>query len=332
MHQRHAPCMDLAPHPKAPESPRRARHVVLGSGQIGAALARHLRDLGHEVVSVRRSTKGAPDGVQAVVGDVADPGFAARIGRDADVLYHVMNPAYHRWPAELPGLTDGALRAAEASGARLVVLDNLYAFGRTGGAPMREDGPQIPCSEKGALRKAMAERLLAAHAAGRARVTIARPSDFVGPEIVQAHLGARFFERILAGKTGECMGDPSLPHAFSYGPDVVAALAVLGADDRALGRAWHLPTGPARSMRDWAEAFGVALGRPVRVAGVPRWAVRLMGVFSPQMRELLEMRYQWEEPYLLDDGPFRATFGLEPTPFAEQVRATADWARRTFGR
>jgi nucleoside-diphosphate-sugar epimerase len=50
------------------------------------------------------------------------------------------------------------------------------------------------------------------------------------------------------------------------------------------------------------------------------------------MRELGEMRYQWQEPYRVDDGAFRETFGLKPTDFDEQVRATAAWARRTYGR
>lgn len=312
------------------EAKRRQRHVVLGSGQIGTGLARLLHARGHEVVSVRRSAKGGADGVQVVVGDVADPAFAKQVAAGADVLYHVMNPAYHRWAAELPKLTDGVLHAAETSGARLVVLDNLYAFGRMGGVAMREDSVEAPCSKKGELRQAMAARLFAAHHAGKARVAIGRASDFVGPEIVQAHIGERFFQRVLAGKAGECMGDPALPHAFSYGPDVVAGLAKLGEDDAALGHAWHLPTLPARAMNDWAVALGKELGRSIRVTSVPGFVVRMLGVFVPEMRELVEMRYQWAEPYLLDDARARATFGLEPTAFEDQVRATAAWAKRAY--
>jgi hypothetical protein len=150
--------------------------------------------------------------------------------------------------------------------------------------------------------------------------------------IVNAHLGERFFQRVFAGRAGECFGDPSLPHAFTYGPDVARALAVLGARPEAPGRVWHLPTGEAVSMNDWAAALGRALSREVRVTALPGWVVRAAGWFVPMMRELGEMRYQWQEPYRVDDGDVRRSFGLEPTDFDAQVRATADWAQRTYGR
>jgi len=85
-------------------------------------------------------------------------------------------------------------------------------------------------------------------------------------------------------------------------------------------------------MNEWAGALGVELGRDVRVARFPAWASALVGVFSPMVRELGEMRYQWEEPYLVDDAAFREAFGVAPTPFEEQVRATATWARAAYGR
>jgi nucleoside-diphosphate-sugar epimerase len=200
-----------------------------------------------------------------------------------------------------------------------------------GGAPMRPEGPFEPCSRKGVLRKRLADRLLEAHRAGEVEVAIARGSDFVGPEVVGAHLGDRFFQRVFAGKAGECLGDADLPHAFSYGPDVARGLAALGTAENATGRIWHLPTLEARSMRAWADALGRELGMTVKVQRLPGWVLAAVGVFVPIMRELREMAYQWEEPYLLDDSAFRRELGVEPTPFDEQVRATAAWARDTYG-
>lgn len=308
-------------------------HVVLGSGQIGSALARALVGRGHDVLAVRRSAakEGADRGVRTRSGDVSDPAFAAEVARGASVLYHVMNPAYHRWGVELPPLTDAVLHAARSSGARLVVLDNLYMFGRMGGAPMREDSPQAPCSKKGVLRKAMAERYIEASAKGEIQLAIGRASDFVGPGIVQAHLGERFFQRTFAGKAGECFGPPSVEHAFTYGPDIVEALVTLGADARALGKVWHLPTLPAQPVDAWVTALSKALGRELRIREVPGWVASMLGLVSPTIRELAEMRYQWQEPYRLDDARYRETFGGAPTPFDEQVRATAAWAAATYG-
>ncbi len=303
-------------------------HAILGAGQIGKALARELARRGASVRIAARSPIAPIAGVEALQGDLADPAFAARVGRGARVLYSCTNVPYPAWPTDLPPLISAAIAAARASEAHLVVLDNLYAFGRMGGRPMRPEGPFEPCSRKGALRKRLADELLGASGV---TVSLARASDFVGPGIVSAHLGERFFRRVLAGKAGECFGDPALPHAFTYGPDVAAGLATLGASAPTESRIWHLPTLAARPMNDWATALGVELGRSVRVSRFPAWASALVGVLSPMVRELGEMRYQWEEPYLVDDADFRAAFGAAPTPFEEQVRATAAWARRTFG-
>lgn len=302
-------------------------HAILGAGQIGKALARELARRGAKVRMAARSPIAAIEGVEALRGDLADPAFASRVADGARVVYNCTNPPYPAWNEELPPLVSSAIAAARSAGAHLVALDNLYAFGRMGGAAMTPDGPFEPCSRKGALRKRLAEEMLAAPGVV---VSVARASDFVGPGVVNAHLGERFFQRSFAGKAGECFGDPTLPHAFTYGPDVAVGLATLGASAPERSRIWHLPTLPARSMDDWARALGAELGRDVRVSRVPGWAVAVMGVFSPMIRELAEMRYQWEEPYLVDDSAFRAAFGVEPTPFEEQVRATAAWARATY--
>ena len=305
-------------------------HVIVGAGQIGTHLARTLVARGHAVRTVARG-EGAPmEGVTRLRGSIADADVARRAGEGAAVIYDCANPPYDRWDAELAPIVEGCITAAKVSGARLVQLDNLYGFGRMGGAPMRPEGPFAPCSRKGALRLRLQERLLAADAKGECAVAIGKASDFVGPGVVNAHFGQRFFERVFAGKAGECFGDPTLPHAFTYGPDVAAGLATLGARDGATGRMWHLPTAEAVSMRAWAEALGRELGMPVKVAGIPGWVVKVAGVFVPMMRELGEMSYQWQEPYLVDDRAFREAFGAAPTPFAEQVQATAAWARATY--
>lgn len=302
------------------------KHVVLGAGQIGKALTATLIQAGHHVVTVQRSAATVIAGTTAMRGNIADLAFAREVGQRADVIYHVLNPAYHRWQQELPQLTDGVLTAAQTSGARLVVLDNLYMYGQMHGVAMNELSPEVPCSKKGELRKRMADKLRAAHQAGSAKVSFARASDFIGPGIEQAVLSGRFFDAVKRGKPGDLLGDPKLPHALTYIDDVVATLATLGGSDRGDGQTWIVPTLAAMPIATWISAFETQLKIKIRTRVAPPWLMAILGVFVPIMRELKEMRYQWTAPYLVDDRKFCSAFNAAPTPFEQQIAATATWA------
>lgn len=305
-------------------------HVILGAGQIGARVADILLGRGERVRIVRRGPAGAPrPGLEWAGGDITDLRFAEAATRGAAVVYDCMNPPYHQWPELLLPIARGALHGAARAGAKLVALDCLYMYGRPTG-PMREDSPLAPCSKKGALRVELGDLRLSAHRRGDVRVAIGRASDFFGPDLPLSAWSDRFYTRVLAGKPAECMGDPDMPHAYTYVDDVARSLVTLGERDEAMGHVWHLPTNPATSTRELARMLGEALGLQVEVARVPRLLLRAMGVFSPFMREVVEMTYQWEVPFAVDDSRFRAAFGQGPTPLPEAVAATAAWARRRY--
>jgi nucleoside-diphosphate-sugar epimerase len=223
----------------------------------------------------------------------------------------------------------GALHGAARAGARLVALDCLYMYGLPNG-PMREDTPLDPCSQKGRLRVELGELRLGAHRRGDVCVAIGRASDFFGAALPWSAWSDRFYRRILAGKPAECMGDPEQPHSYTYVDDVARDLLVLGERDEAPGAVWHLSTAPAESTRALAERLGRALDLDVKVTRVPRPLLRALGLFSPMMREVAEMTYQWEAPFVIDDARLRARFGLVATPVERQVAETAAWARQQY--
>jgi nucleoside-diphosphate-sugar epimerase len=311
---------------------RTSLHVVLGAGQIGARLAQNLVAAGHRVRMVRLGPSGeARPGIETASGDMTDRAFAEQATRGAAVVYDCMNPPYHKWPELLLAMGRGALHGAQRAGAKLVALDCLYMYGRPKGA-MREDSPLAPCSKKGTLRVDLANLRLGAHARGDVRVAIGRASDFFGANLPNSAWSDRFYQRVLAGKKAECMGDPDLPHSYTYVDDIARALATLGERDEADGKVWHLPTAPAETTRALTKRLGRALGIEADVARVPKLMVRAAGVFVPFMREVVEMMYQWEVPYVIDDGRFRETFGYGATPIDEAVAATAAWARGRYRR
>lgn len=299
-------------------------HVILGAGQIGTRLAQTLVERGHRVRMVRQSAASpGVAGVEVVRGDLKDPTFAAEVGRGADVVHQCTNPIYTTWAKELLPLAEGAIAAARATdGARLVVLDCLYAYGKQ--SPMREDSPMAPCSRKGELRKRMAARYALERERGL-EVTLVRASDFVGPGMDRAALTLdRNVKRWHSNAGIEVLGDPDQPHAYSYGDDVARALART-AELRGAPFVLFAPTLAARPTRAWVEAIAARLGHDGAVSPLPRWMLSALGVFSPLLREVAEMTYQHEAPFLLDDAASRASLGFEPTPFEAQVEATARW-------
>ena len=262
-----------------------------------------------------------------------DGAFCAEAARGARVVYHCINTPYFAkvWEETLPRIQANLVAAAGGTGARLVVLDNLYALGRTGGRPMTEDTPPNPCSRKGAIRARLHEDLMAAARRAEVRVAVGRASDFYGPGAGEgSHVGERLLRPALAGKAGQVVVNPDTPHTYHFTRDVAAGLATLGLHDDSDG-VWMLPCAPAVTTRALVAEIGAALGRPIRLARVPPLVLATLGLFVPIIRELREMSYQWEEPFVVDDARFRGRFGDLATPIADGARATAAWAVATYG-
>jgi nucleoside-diphosphate-sugar epimerase len=304
-------------------------HVVLGAGAVGMAVAEALARRGESVRVVNRSGLRQPiAGVQSVAGDVTDPAFAASATRGARVIYQALNPPYDRWATEFPGLQAAAIAAAEAAGARLVVMDNVYMYGRANGRPFTEDRAYDPHTRKGRVRAQMARDLMAAHIAGRVQVVVGRASDFFGPRAGQQSLiGDWVIPRALADKTASVMGDPDMPHTYTYIPDIGENLVCLGERDDAFGRVWHLPSPETRTTREVIGLVYQAAGTRPRLRVTPAWQMRALGLVNRTVREINEMAYEFDEPFIVDASRAEIELGLRATPLADAVQQTVRWSR-----
>jgi nucleoside-diphosphate-sugar epimerase len=225
-------------------------------------------------------------------------------------------------------MANAILLAAEQSGAVLVTMSNLYAYGLPSG-PMTPESPFLANYEKAKVRETMWLDALAAHNAGRIRATEVRASDFIGPN-AQSAMGDRVFPRVLAGKGCTIIGSADVLHSWTYTNDVARTLITCASAPQAWGRAWHAPTNVPRTQRevinDIAKVGGLA---QVRVSVVPNFVIRALGIFNPLMRELPTTMYQFTSPFVIDDSATRETFGLEPTPWNEMLLTTLDSYRKS---
>jgi nucleoside-diphosphate-sugar epimerase len=251
---------------------------------------------------------------------------AATVG--AAVVYHCAQPPYTDWPAAFPPLTEAVAEGAAAAGAKLVLADNLYLYGPHAG-PLTEDLPAAATGPKGRVRAEMAERLLAMHRQGRLRVALGRASNYYGPGGRNSVTGERLFRAAVTGRTVRWVGRLDQPHTLSYLEDVAAGLATLGDDDRADGQAWHLPAAEPLTGRQFLELVVAASGGRSRIATSSAAMTRLAGVFVPVIREVGEVLYEFQAPYVVDWSKYQHTFGpVTPTPHAEAVARTVAWYRK----
>ncbi|SDM59034.1 NAD-dependent epimerase/dehydratase family protein [Allokutzneria albata] len=295
-----------------------ALHVVVGAGPVGSAAARLLADEGERVRLVSRRG-GGPEhaGIERVAADATVD--LARHGKGAVALYSCAGPAYHRWPTDWPPLGASLVSAAEETGAVLVTTGNLYGYGQVD-VPMTEDLPLRPNSVKGQVRASLWAAQLAAHEAGVIRTAEVRGSDYLGAGALSP-FSALVLAKVVAGRRASIPADLDAPHSWTYVGDVAKTLVAVAADPNAWGRAWHVPTAPPMSVRALAARTAELAGAPaVRLTKMPAFALRLAGLFNPTAREMLEVQYQFQRPFVLDSSAATDAFGIKPTPTDDALR------------
>ncbi len=299
-------------------------HVIFGTGPLGMATMRALVQMGKRVRMVNRSGKAdVPHGVEVVAGDAYNPEVTRRLTEGAAAVYQCAQPGYAEWE-KFPPLQQSIMEGAAANGAVFVVGDNLYMYGHVESA-IHEELPYTATTKKGKIRAAMAEVVLAAHQAGTVRAAIGRASTFYGAGVRGSALGERFWEPLVQGKAAEVFGNPDLPHSYTVIDDFGKGLAILGTDERALGQAWIVPNPPTMTTRQVVEIAARQLGVPPKINRLGKMMLWVGGLFIPEAREMIEMAYEFENPYLVDHRKFARTFGEFYTPHEEAVRQTIAW-------
>lgn len=302
-------------------------HVIFGTGASGQAVMRELVRRGHKVrITSRHPKLEGSEQVDVVAGDASDAEFCKQVCAGATVVYNCANAPYDKWAELLEPLFMSILEGAAAAGAKLVIAENLYMYGRVDG-PMTEETPINPCSRKGEIRGRLAEKMLQAHREGKVKLTVCRASDFFGPFVTMSTLGAQVFAQAVKGSNAMVLGNPDKLHTYTYIDDLARAMITLSEHDDAFGEVWHAPSGETLRTREFVELVFRAAGNKPKLIASPRWMISVMGWFKPVMRELKEMLYQFENDFVMDSSKFRSRFGDTSTKNEDAVRETVHWFR-----
>lgn len=300
-----------------------AEQLVVGAGPIGRLLAERLVGRGDDVTVATRS--GTPvAGANAFALDASDASAFSDRARGAQTIFLVTGPPYWRWRKDWPPIFDAAIEAATVSGAGLVVMGNLYAYGTPTG-PMTEDSEFTTTESKGLVRAAGWRRLLDAHERGQIRAVEVRASDYFGPGApATAHLGADFFHHVLASQTARVVGPTGIAHSWSYLPDIVETL--IAASDFAgdWGRAWHVPSGKSLTRQQIVDDVNALTGSQGRARPLPDVVLAALAAVSPLLREVRACSYQFRVPFVIDSTVTERLLGVTSTPWYDALSTTIE--------
>ena len=302
-------------------------HVIFGTGPLGRYTAEALLQMGHKVNLINRSGDmlSTPNGAQLIKADALKIDRHSDLFKGVKAIYQCSQPAYHCWKEEFPQLQNAILKIAIKNNTKLIVAENLYMYGNTHGQPMTEDTPNNPCSKKGQVRMEMSNRLFEAFQQGKVQVATVRGSDFFGPwEPIN---GEMIFKGALQKKTVNMLGNLNQPHSFTYVKDFGKALAIAGTDDRATGRAWHVPSGKPYTQNELAALLSIELGYQVKTRATGKIMLSLIGLFNKSAIEVVEMLYEYNEPFIMNSDLMESTFGLKATPMEQRIKETLEWAK-----
>jgi nucleoside-diphosphate-sugar epimerase len=304
-------------------------HVVLGTGAIGRAVAEELIRRGESVRMVNRSGEmdEAPAGIGVIASDLYDQATVKEVTRGAKVVYQCAQPSYSEWNEKFPPLQKSIIDGLTGSNTKLVLVENLYMYGESNGSTLTEDLPHNAHTRKGKTRSEMSKAAFAAHREGKLCVTAGRGSDFFGPwGLPTAAMGERTFYPLLHGKAANLVGNIDLPHTHTYIPDFAKALVILGERSEADGQAWHVPNdNPSVTQRQMVEMIAAEMNVQSKMSAMGKTMMWIGGLFISEAKEMVEMMYEFEQPFIVDSRKFENTFGMKATPMKDAVKETVIW-------
>jgi nucleoside-diphosphate-sugar epimerase len=302
------------------------KHVVFGAtGALGTALTLRLIAEQAPVRAVVRNEERAralfPDDIEIVTADANELMSMQAVCKDAAVIYNCVYVPSQGWAT----LTENLMVAARDNGARLVYPTNIHPYGPLQNVPATEDHPLNATSQRGKLRIRMENQLLEAHKAGDVNVVLPRLAAFYGPMVYEGFV-AVVFQSAVSKRKAWWYGSLDMPYDLLYTDDAATACFQLACDESAGGQVWHVPgAAPLTGRQFITQVFDQAGGSP-EMGTRSRGTFKVMSLFYPPARAMLEVMYEFENPLVMDGGKFATAFpDFTYTPHENGIQATLEW-------
>ncbi|AVX03073.1 hypothetical protein MXMO3_00527 [Maritalea myrionectae] len=300
--------------------------AILGiNGRIGQFAAKAFIDAGWQVKGFGRANRAPFQGFEFVEGDAFNLKDMQRAVEGADVVVHALNLPYDKWADDEKGavqLNRVVLEAMKGSGKTLLFAGNIYNYGAKD-HKLTPDLPQHPATDKGEIRVQMEQEMVDAGRTHNFQVLIIRASDFFGPDATGSWFDLAIGREFNKGKITRICDGKTL-HSWAYLPDLGRVFEKIAGHRDQLGAYENFHFAGYRVTGDQLIAtIQAALPTSFKVVQLPWWVFNTMALFNPMMREIVKMRYLWQEPHQLVDPKLDAILGPNfGTPFERAVAET----------
>jgi nucleoside-diphosphate-sugar epimerase len=299
--------------------------TILGAnGVIATELSKHLPSYKTTIRQVSRNPKKVNSSDELFSADLLNYEQTEKAVAGSEVVYLLAGLRYdiNVWREEWPKLMRNVLDACKKHGSKLVFFDNVYSYGMVKG-PMTEETPYNPASKKGEVRAKIATMLLDEVRQGNLQGMIVRGADFYGPDAKLSLTYSTVTERLKAKKGPQWIGNPKVIHTFTYTPDAGKSVAMLGNTASAYNQTWHALTSKEKMTgEEYVKIACRMMNAKYSLQSMPRFGVRVIGLFVPVLREFVEMMYQFENDYIFDSTKFEKAFNVKATTYEEGIAAT----------
>jgi nucleoside-diphosphate-sugar epimerase len=297
--------------------------TILGAGgAIGTPLAKELTAYTNHIRLVGRNTKKVNDTDELVTADLTNKDEVMKAVAGSEVVYLTVGLLYNIkvWKKEWPVLMQNVIDACIHHKAKLVFLDNVYMYAADEIPHMTENSALNPPSEKGKIRLQLVQMIMNAVKEGKLTALIARSADFYGPDVNSSALKISVFDNFKKGSKAFWQEADDKIHSFTYTPDAAKETALLGNTADAFGEVWHLPTSAEKlTGKEFITMIAAAMKVQPRYYLLKKWMMRLFGLFSSMVKELVEMQYQNNQDYFFDSSKFEKRFGFTATSYQQGI-------------
>jgi nucleoside-diphosphate-sugar epimerase len=133
------------------------------------------------------------------------------------------------------------------------------------------------------------------------------------------------FQALVKRKTLNLIGKLDVPHTYTFIEDFAKGLVTLGEREEALGEIWHIPSAETLTTRQFLDLIFAEAQHTPKLRIASPLMLNFLGLFSPMMRELKEINYEFAEPFVVDHQKYERVFGSDSTPHREAIRKTISW-------